>query len=205
MVAQGDLLIFVDADDQVQPGFLGAMQEALKRSGVVGSRFEHRELNPGTTGDFGQVQTEGLLEGYGFLPHASGGSMGFKRAVFESLGGFDDKPFCEDADISWKAQLAGHEIVFVADSVVSVRQRSELSSMFRQHRNFGMGQALLYRDYREHGMKRRRLGVVLADWVHILKGLPALRTYEEKARWVRRAGRNLGFLLGSVKYGVYYP
>jgi len=50
----------------------------------------------------------------------SGCSFAVKREVFEDLGGFDADFFLylEDADLSWRARLAGYRIMFVPDSIV---------------------------------------------------------------------------------------
>jgi glycosyltransferase involved in cell wall biosynthesis len=205
--ARGELLLFIDADDEVAPGFLQAMAEALEHASVAAARIDHRRLRDELTAKegYGALQTGAIETASGFLPFAAGACMGVRRQAFEQVEGFDEMPFCEDADISWKLQLAGHEIVFVPDAVLHYRQRSGLRGMYRQHRNYGAGQALLYRKYRRHGMRRRSFHVVLADWRMILLGALRARSPEERARWTRRTGRAIGRLRGSIKYRVLYP
>lgn len=50
----------------------------------------------------------------------SGCSFAIRREVFEQLGGFDPDFFLylDDADLSWRARLMGHTIMFVPESVV---------------------------------------------------------------------------------------
>ncbi|HYG64225.1 MAG TPA: glycosyltransferase family A protein, partial [Thermoanaerobaculia bacterium] len=44
--ATGDAFLFVDADDAVAPGWLGAMGRALSRHGFVACRYDNEKLNP---------------------------------------------------------------------------------------------------------------------------------------------------------------
>ncbi len=203
--AIGEMLIFIDGDDEVASGFLKAMAAALKAHTFVASRLEHERLNPRNRGGYGAVQTESLSLSNGFLPFASGCSIGIQKAVFESIGGFgSDKYFCEDVDLSWKAQLAGHKIHFEPAAVIHYRQRESLSKMLRQHYNYGKAAALLFRDYAKYGMPKRKISEVVKEWALILWSLPRLRAHEEKARWLRRTGRCCGYIKGSFKHRVFY-
>lgn len=204
--ARGEWLVFVDADDEVAPGFLAAMARGLEAHPVVAGRLEHVRLNPDLDRSFGTIQTTGLQDGPGYLPYATGAAMGIRRGAFEAVGGFGgEMAYCEDADLSWKLQLAGYEIAFLPEAVLHYRQRGDLATMYRQHRNYGRGQAVLYRHYRHRGMPRRPWRTVLGDWWRLLKGLPRLRSAGEKARWVRRLGRAVGHLRGSLENRVLYP
>jgi hypothetical protein len=53
-------------------------------------------------------------------------------------------------------------------------------------------------------MPRRRLASSAADWWRIVRGAVAARTPDEKARWVRRLGRAIGRLRGSLECRVLY-
>lgn len=203
--AEGEFLVFVDGDDEVLPGFLEAMGCALEIHPMVAGRLEHHFPGAVNIEGVGEVQTEGMLDGYGFMPFASGGAMGIQKRVFETVGGFaEDKDFCEDADISWRVQLAGYPVAFVPEAGVSIRQRFTTDAMYRQHRNFGETRVLLFRDYFKHGMPRRGWREVGASWLMLVKSLPFLGDSSVRARWVRRLGRNVGFIRGSVKYKMLY-
>jgi glycosyltransferase involved in cell wall biosynthesis len=205
--ARGKFLVFVDADDEVAPGFLAAMHRGLENHEFVGGRLEHRRMNPSTFWSVGNVQSDGLIQGFGFYPFVGGGNMGVSRRVFEMLGGFGTAPYCEDIDFSWRAQLSGIYPVFLPEAIVHVRQRLSPLRMFHQHRRFGTAQALLYRDFRSFGMPRRAASEVASDWLAIGKSLlmVALAAPDERIRWVRRIARALGRVSGSLRYGVFYP
>lgn len=205
-LAHGSRLIFVDADDEVAPGFLRATDEALHGHPVVAGRLEHDKLNPETASShFGEVQTSGLQEWSGFLPFAAGAAIGIRREAFEAVAGFsDDAAYCEDADLCWKLQLSGYPIHFEPTAVVHYRQRTSLRSMYRQHRNYGEAQAFLYRRYRTRGMKRRSWKEVLNDLWIIAAGAVSTQAPAERYRWVRRLGREMGRLKGSLEHRVLY-
>lgn len=197
--ARAEVVAFVDADDLVLPGFVGAMQSALQQSDVVAGRLVHGdETRSGI--DFGNVQSDGLMSGFGFLPYASGGNFGVSKKAFVSVGGFtSDVPYGEDVDLSWRLILAGAEISFAAGAAVRVRQRSTLRDMFTQHRRFGTAQALLYDKYAALGMPRRPRREVLDDWKVSLGAIPRLSDPGVRTRWTRRTARSLGRIQGSLR------
>jgi len=205
--ARGSAIVFVDADDEVAPEYVAAMAEALRDHEVVAARLDHLALDPEWMRGVGSgFQARGLENGFGFLPFGTGCSLGFQRSVLDAVGGFRERAtFCEDVDISWRAQLAGYQIEFVPDAVVHYRSRTTLRAMFRQHRNFGSARALLYRDFRASGMPPRSLKTAAADWLFILRAIPRIRTRAEAARWTRRLGRCVGRVQGSLRYRVWYP
>ena len=68
-------------------------------------------------GGFG-LPAETLTEGECFSP--CGASAVFRRSVFESHGGFDERFFCycEDVDLGYRMRLAGERCVFLPDAVI---------------------------------------------------------------------------------------
>ena len=196
-------VLFVDADDEVHPGYVEAMADALENSVVAASAFDHERFAVGRPA-VGLVQVTGLADGFGFLPFAGGGSLGVRREAFLAVGGFHTVPFAEDVDLSWRLQLAGYEIAFVPEARIAIAQRQDLRSMFRQHRRFGQAQAFLYLRYAASGMPRRGVGAAAAEWGRSLLGLLASRDRGQRSRAVRRLGRNIGRLIGSVRVRVVY-
>lgn len=197
--ARADLIAFVDADDVIIRGYVGAMRRALEGCGVVAGRLVHIDDHE-TAVDFGNVQSTELMPSLGFLPYATGGNFGVHRDSFLAVGGFEsDIPFGEDVDLSWRLLLAGEEIRFEPDAQVRVRQRSNLRQMFTQHRRFGIAHALLYAKYAEHGMPRRGWEGIRRDWVASVAALPHLRDPGVRSRWVRRIARSIGRMQGSFR------
>lgn len=205
--AAGRAVAFVDADDEVAPGYVAALGDSLAAHSIVAASIDHATLNDGWTREgSSDVQTASLQNGHGFLPFGSGGTLAMRSDVFSALGGFaGDMDYAEDIDFCWRAQLAGYDIAFVPEAVLQYRYRPSLRSMYRQHRNFGRGAALLFRTYRTRGMPRRDLNEWSHEWMAVAKSMLFIRSRAGAARWVRRFGRNIGRLQGSVRYRVWFP
>jgi glycosyltransferase involved in cell wall biosynthesis len=73
-----------------------------------------------------------------FLPSTR--SVAFKKAAFESIGGFDERwDHNEDTPFALALRRAGRRFAFAPDAIVSWRPRGDLRSFWRQHRRFGFG------------------------------------------------------------------
>ena len=151
--ARGRSIAFFDSDDVPHDGWVAGMGEALEHDTFVACRLETDSLNDDWAAAVrGRPQSEGLLptRQFPYLPAASGGTIGIRRAVFLEVGGFDESlPLAgEDLEFSWRVQLAGHPLKFVPDAVVSMRYRNELRDLFGQARRYGFGQPAVYERYR---------------------------------------------------------
>jgi GT2 family glycosyltransferase len=206
--AQGDLILNCDADDVVADNFVAAMGTALETHDLVACRMEEHRLNePWLAESWGNGQKAGLLGFWPeFLPFGGGGTLGFKRFVFEEVGGFDPSlPARTDNDFCWRAQLRGVPLHFVPETAIHYRYPDEYSHMYRQSRLLAEYQVLLYKRYRPHGMPRLPLRDAVRGWVtwwRLLRQAVNLRKYDavQRARFVRDLGHKVGRLKGSIRY-----
>ena len=208
--ATGDALLFVDADDQVAPGWLEAMAKALTHHDFVACRYDNEALNPAwVQRTHLNPQKDGVTryDYPAFLPHAGGGGLGVRRSVHEEAGGFDESmPALEDTDYCWRLQLAGHELAFAPDAVVRIRHRHDLRSIFRQGVSYGKHNVLIYKKYRSRGMPRLGWLPGALRWVKLLVKTPVMvLTQEGRARWLWQLGWRIGRLEGCWKYKVLAP
>jgi GT2 family glycosyltransferase len=133
--ARGEVLVFLNQDTRVAPGWLAPLVGALEEGEKVGLTTSKVLLmsHPGRIHLCGQdVHYTGLVFSRGFyLPESefnhpeevgavSGASFAIKRDVWEILGGFDEAfyMYYEETDLCWRAQLMGYRCRFVPGSVV---------------------------------------------------------------------------------------
>jgi cellulose synthase/poly-beta-1,6-N-acetylglucosamine synthase-like glycosyltransferase len=205
-LASGEALVFVDQDDQVAPGYLDAMGAALVRNEFVAARIDHAFLNPEwSRGSRSSWQSEGLME-TGFLPCASGCSLGMRRRAYERVGGFDEQfASAQDIDLCWRAQLVGIQIAFAPTAVLRYRYREGLLEHFRQERRWGADDVRIYRRYRPVGLPKRSIRGAVNDWRLLASRMATARSRTEWAWCVGSLGRRLGRLETSVELRMLYP
>ena len=204
--ASGEAFLFLDADDQIVPGYLPAMAGALAHHDFVAAHRDSESLNTGWVRLSRRTHPyEGFRNFYDFLPHAGGTRIGVRRSIFESVGGFDENLLRgEDVDFCWRVQLAGIPLHLVSEATVRVRFRQSLPRIYKQARLSGRGDALLYCRYRAAGMPGRSIGDGLRDWLRLIQRLHHIRGKSDWAHWVRRLGQRVGRLEGSLRYRVIY-
>lgn len=209
--ARGELLAFCDQDDEVAPGWLDAMADALAKHDVVAGRLEHDALNePWAIAVRGRPQAEGLVEWEtpGSPPFAFGCTLGVRRAVHEEMGGFDEtfERGCEDVDYCWRLQAAGYPLVFEPSAVTHYRLRHSLRGLFRQARAYGESEAQLYRKHRALGLPPIRRpwlkGVRL--WSATARAFARARSRPGLALGLWLLGQRVGRAKGSVEHRVVF-
>lgn len=206
--ASGRKLIFVDADDEVAPGYITAMAAGLDRYDFITSAFDHRALNPdwvqGAHGPAWRDPDNPIPTMFGHLPF-TGGSIGISREIFEAVGGFpEDFRYALDIAFSWGVQRTGTELHFIPDAVYRVRYRSSLRGLYRQALSWGADLPLLYRRYRTEGMQRRPLAHTIKICIRLALQLPRARTRADLAPLIVQAGLLLGRMKGSLRHRVLF-
>jgi glycosyltransferase involved in cell wall biosynthesis len=207
--ALADKLLFVDADDEVAPGYVSKMAAALDRHDFVTSSFDQDTLNPDwirrAHGPAWRPPGEPLVDQFGVLPNA-GASIGITRAVFDGVGGFpEDLPRMQDIAMSWEVQLAGTTLHYVPEAVYRIRYRQSLLDLFRQGLAGSSSAPLLYKRYRSAGMQRRPINRLLRSWARLAVDLSKARTRADLAPLMVGLGRELGRLRGSIRHRVLFP
>jgi glycosyltransferase involved in cell wall biosynthesis len=200
----GETIAFCDGDDIVASGWLYALARAARCHSIVAGRIviADREGRPFAASD--PAPNGQLIEPFGFLPFALTANLAVRRSVLAELGGFGAMPDGgEDVDLSWRAQLAGHSIRHEPDAVVTKRLCRPYPMEWSRYLHYGMGDTALYQRFRQFGMPRRSL---FAHVTLIARNLrPALRG-DSSARYIvtRASGKQVGRLIGSLRYGVWY-
>lgn len=134
--AQGEVLVLLNQDTRVLPGWLQALVEALHRPevGIVGCKIlypdgqtiQHAggwiEWPLGLAHHYGQGERD---EGQWDIPreveYVTGAAMAFRRELLERVGLLDEgfwPGYFEDADFCLQAREAGYEVWYVPDAVL---------------------------------------------------------------------------------------
>lgn len=205
--ARGDLLLFCDTDDVVGRGWIDAMASAAVDADVIGGRIDEDTLNGGVDVRRPRMPTDGLPVGVSFLRFAVGANLGVWRDAAVELGGF-----CEsfeigndDVDFSFRAQLQGMRLGYAPDAVVAYRHRRELRGLFRQFRNYGRGEPLLYARFRDAGLARASMWAAARRWTELFAHAPAVALRRgDRSRWVYTLAYSVGRVEGSIRHRTAY-
>ena len=200
--ARGRMLLFCDADDVMHPGWLAAMARGLEHHDAVAGRLSGEALNQAwVLRARAVVQSGGLIvtDYPPYLPAAATAAFGVRREALDRVGVFDeDLPYLEDADLSWRLQLAGATLGFVPDAVMEYRLRQDLAGQFGQGRSYGRGAVELYVRYRPLGMPALRLRQGLRGWAGVVLRALKVRDRGSLAGWLWLVGWRIGRLEASV-------
>ena len=135
ILASGEVLVFLNQDTRVQPGWLAGLVRGLKNAENTGLTTSKILLmsQPDRIHLCGQnVHYTGLVFGRGFMSPAqalpdptnvaavAGAAFAIRRETWEKLGGFDGSflMYYEETDLCWRAHLAGYRCLYVPDSIV---------------------------------------------------------------------------------------
>ncbi len=138
--ADGDLLLFCDADDIAHHQWIEQLSAALEFYGAVGGFLDEEVLSVPGQEHWRPPATPGDLPTFLGHPFLVSANMGVIRSNFEAVGGFDtDLIRGEDIAFSWDLLERGVELGYCADAVMYYRHRKGLSAMMQQHYLYGRG------------------------------------------------------------------
>jgi glycosyltransferase involved in cell wall biosynthesis len=208
-VARGESIAICDADDEVAPGWVAAMGNALNIHECVASRFDFAKLNPSLGKNdpiMHHPQTKGPLRLWypPYLPFVGSCGLGVRKTLHNVIGGFDESfVVVYDAEYCVRIQLQGSKIFFAKDAMVHIRCRPDAGASFRQVRLWAEYNVLLYKRYRPQGANELyRWKNHIKNWLEILRNFPQVRTNQQKIAWFTRLGWQVGILKGSIKHMV---
>ncbi|MFV0427261.1 MAG: glycosyltransferase family 2 protein [Beutenbergiaceae bacterium] len=200
--ARGSHILIVDGDDLIEPGWVEALHQGLKKDALVGGRFELREINPPAVlawhGE--QVAQTELPRAEKYLPYIPGGNLGVRKEVVAAVGAFDEwfVGGHEEVDFCWRAQHAGYSVAFVPEAILHYRQRATLRATLRQRYWYGRSAAQLAYRYADQ-VTRPRLRRDLRWMVYLVtRDFRYLRS--QRPAWLLDMAWALGHMAGVLRY-----
>ena len=197
--ASGEILVYLNPDTEVCPGWLANLTQRLEQDNSVAITNSKIMLlsNPDKIGSCGlDIHFTGLSFARDFMRDQnakvesryiqaiSGTSFAARKDMWDKLGGFDERFFMyfEDVDLSWRAQLAGYKCLLAQDSVLYHRRTSRPSdiSLYYNARNRLF---MLIKNYRWATLFLLLPGILLVeliDWLYFLSF--GFKTFKVKLR-----------------------
>jgi glycosyltransferase involved in cell wall biosynthesis len=206
--AQGDYVLYCDADDEVRDGWLSALALALEKHELVGGILAVDRLNSVKSRSWVAAPPNSELPTtMRFLPYATGANLGVRRALWEHLGGFDEgyRGGHEEVDFAWRAQLNGATLGLAQDAVVDYRLRDDLGGAMRQRFGYGRSYAQLYAKFREQPITRASARHELKVIGGFLLSGPRELLLGNREQWLVGLAWTLGRWCGGLAYRVRCP
>jgi GT2 family glycosyltransferase len=212
--ARGEIVVLLNNDTEVDPGWLEALVSTFERhpeAGSVASKmllFDRRD-HIHTAGDYYRLdgipgnrgvweRDEGQFDEEVPAFSACGGSAAYRRAMLDDVGLFDEAFYfsCEDVDLGWRAQLAGWPCIYTPQAIVyhkvSATGAGTVNSYY-DGRNFIF---LIAKNYPCSIMRHHWRAILGAQW-RITRD--ALRAWRGEAARARLRGQIAG-LLGILRF-----
>ncbi len=205
-VAEGPILLFCDADDEVDDHWIEELTAAVERHGFAGGPLDRRRfagMDPHLLSVPVSQRLNRTADGTEFV---GGANLGITRELFTRVGGFDEDFVGgnEDADLGLRVRALGVVPVFIPEAVVHYRDRDTLRATFRQYRRYGRTEPQLYAKHRTALPTRRPLDAVRFWGQAVQIAFASLRAPHRRVLVVRRLGRGLGRIEGSLRNHVLF-
>lgn len=206
-VARGERIILCDADDVVGDDWLVAIVEAFDEGhDLVGGPIDYVRLNTPEVRAWRGAQRAAPATMLDFLPSGHGANLGFTRALFDRLEGFDEafSSGGDDVEFCWRAQLAGADLHVAPEAIVHYRLRSSYRALWRQWIGYGSSEAMLFKHFGSAGLQRRPAMAFVRDvwWL----GTRCLFSWPSPRRgaWLRRSALAVGRVRGAFAQRILW-
>jgi lipopolysaccharide/colanic/teichoic acid biosynthesis glycosyltransferase/GT2 family glycosyltransferase len=147
--AQGDILLFTDADCAPAPDWIERLTEPFRAPEVAGAKGVYRTRQKELVARFVQLEYEGKYARMSRRDHidfVDTHSAAYRRHVFLANSGFDTvfpTASVEDQEFSFRLARKGYRLVFAPRAVVYHRHDTTLAEYWRRKFRIGYWKALL--------------------------------------------------------------
>ncbi|MFC1975247.1 glycosyltransferase family 2 protein [Chloroflexota bacterium] len=212
--AQGEIIIPLNNDTEVVPGWAKALVDVLQAypdAGMAASKmllFDQRDTIHSAGDAFGTdgipinrgvwQKDEGQFDHDTYIFGGCGGAVAYRREMLEDIGFFDEDFFMylEDVDLNWRAQMAGYRAVFALNAVVYHRLSASGSGVIASYYTGRNTIFMLAKDLPGAIFRRYWRAIIKAQ---LKIALEALRAWRGEAARARLRGQLAG-LWGLPKW-----
>jgi len=207
--AQGELLVMLNNDTEVESDWLRALVDAMGRhpeAGTCASRImiydKPHVLH--SAGDLyrldGTADSRGVWTLYNspydkesYVFGGCGAAVSYRREMLEEVGVFEEKFFmyCEDVDLSWRAQLAGWKCVYVPQAVLYHHHGATSGGTLASYYVGRNSLWVIIRNYPTRLLRKYWKEIISAQWSVVRD---AVRAWRGSAARARLLGKLVGFV-----------
>ena len=203
--SDADAVVFCDADDIVDDGWLAAMARGLAEHQVVTGPNLLDRLNPPWLADSrGRSIEEPVGTFFGLFPLVRGNNYGVRREVWDVTGplaeDFSRHGVLADQEFSLRCWLHDIEVVGLPGAAVHYRYRDSPRALWRQGFAYGSHRPMIAGLLRDLGKPRPPRFAGWRSWLLLVAAAPGVVTRPGRARWLWIAGNRFGQVVGSVRY-----
>ncbi|MFN8596407.1 MAG: glycosyltransferase [Anaerolineae bacterium] len=155
--AQGELLVFTDADCEPVHDWLAQITAPFKDPTISGAKGAYRTRQRALIARFVQQEYQDKYDRLAQQPtidFVDTYSAAYRRAVFEAAGGFDSALIMdEDQELSFRLAAQGHKLIFAPHAIVYHQHVTSAWKYARRKYGVGYWKALVIK---QHPSKARR-------------------------------------------------
>jgi glycosyltransferase involved in cell wall biosynthesis len=197
-VATGEWLLFLDADDEAQPGLVAALHDARARRSLVSAMLLRTDHDGAPTS-----RSRPFAGRFYGVAHGHAGAMLVHAADLDDLGGFSEvHQRNQDVEISLRALVRGWEIVHVPSALLHYRHRASTRARVKQTFLWAYDDARLVAEFRSS------VALDSPSWPRALRGFAAvsaksirrLRRRDDRLRAVLALAQASGHLVGAIRW-----
>ena len=149
--AQGDILLFTDADCMPDRDWVEHMLKPFDEPTTVGAKGTYRTFQPELVARFVQQEYQDRYDRMADLAEIDfidTYSAAYRRQIFLEMGGFDTTFLIdEDQEFSFRLAAAGHRMVYVPQAVVAHQHDRTLGQYIHRKYLIGFWKALITQRY----------------------------------------------------------
>src|SRR3989304_5796878 len=153
--AQGEIILFTDADCEPQPNWIEEMIKPLDNPQVVGVKGVYKTRQKELVARLVQIEYEHKYERmkkFKYIDFIDTYSAGYRKDIFAKYDGFDErypKASVEDQEFSFRLARDGYKMVFNPEAVVYHKHSACLTGYLRKKYKIAFWKAFLLKRHPE--------------------------------------------------------